>query len=338
MNLKMSNKLNDFWDDCLDQKSLELNLISNIRYPLSSISSKTKQSTSTTIYNEAISITSLKFDKLNDYKNKPNFNNMKINIQPKKINLITKKFLEKWSPNINNENKNKKVFKNKLGRNNLISRLNKKSKSKSKSKANNLSSEEIRLKKNLSECTFHPKISQIKSKNLKEKLLNYSNYTMYERGQIFQMKKQEDKQRMFRENYKKNNIIQYSFKPEIHKCPSFKKVLFNESNYDSLNYFYTRMNSARKDKINKKKKMPFNNNNVTYDEINKNKNEYFNRSLCHNNSKSEICYFIPKNNCKYFKRELTGNILMKKILNEKNEEIFKQNLHKLLMELELNNN
>ena len=159
---------------------------------------------------------------------------------------------------------------------------------------------------------------------------------MYERGQIFQIKKQEDKQRMFRENRKKNNNIQYSFKPEIHKCPSFKKVFFNESNYDSLNYFYTRMNSARKDKINKKKKMPFNN--VTYDEIYKNKNEHFNRSLYHNNSKFEICYFIPKKNCKYFKRGLSGNLLMKKILCDKNGEIFKQNLHKILMELELNKN
>ena len=333
----MSNKLNDFWDDCLDQKNLELNLISNIKYPLSLISSKTKQNTSTTINNESKSITSQKFDKSNNSKNKSKFNNITIHIRPKKINLITQKFLEKWSPNINNnENKKKKISKNKLGRNNSLSRLNKKSKSKSKSKTNNLSSEEIRLKKNLSECTFHPKISPINSKNLQEKLLNYSKYTMYERGQIFQMKKQEDKHRIFRENYKKNNIIQYSFKPEIHKCPNFKKVFFNVNNYDSLNYFYTRMNSARKDKINKNKKMPFNN--VTYDEIYKNKNEYFNRSLCHNNSKSEICYFIPKKNCKYFKRELSGNLLMKKIICEKNEGIFKQNLHKILMELELNKN
>ena len=62
MNLKMSNKLNDFWDDCLDQKNLELNLISNIKYPLSLISSKTKQNTSTTINNESKSITFQKFN------------------------------------------------------------------------------------------------------------------------------------------------------------------------------------------------------------------------------------------------------------------------------------
>ena len=53
-----------------------------------------------------------------------------------------------------------------------------------------LSSLELKLRKNLSECTFHPKlISHIKNKNLKEKLNNYTKFTMYERGQIFEMKK-----------------------------------------------------------------------------------------------------------------------------------------------------
>ena len=83
----MSNKLNDFWDDCLDQKNLELNLISNIKYPLSLISSKTKQNTSTTINNESKSITSQKFDKSNNSKNKSKFNNITIHIRPKKITI-----------------------------------------------------------------------------------------------------------------------------------------------------------------------------------------------------------------------------------------------------------
>ena len=64
------------------------------------------------------------------------------------------------------------------------------------------------------------------------------------------------------------------------------------------------MNSARKDKINKNKKIPFNN--VTYDEIYKTKNEYFNRSLYHNNSKSEICYFIPKKIVNILKENYLG--------------------------------
>ena len=332
MNLKMSNKLNDFWDDCLDQKNLELNLISNLRYPLISISSKTKQSTSTTNNNEALSITSKNIDKSNNSKNKPWNNNMSLYIQPKKNNLIINQFLEKYSPNKNEQKLTNYVFKNKLGRNKLLPRSNKKSKSKSKS--NNLSSEEILLKKNLSECTFRPKISPIKDKHLKEKLLNYSKYSMYERGQIFQMKKKEDKQRMFRE--RKKISMQYSFKPEIHKCPSFKKVVFNESNYDSLNYFYSRMNSARKNKINIKKKLPFNI--VNYDELYRDKNEYLNMNLYHNNSKSEICNFLPKKNNKCFERSLSRNILIKKVLCKKNTEICKQNLHKILMELELNKN
>ena len=335
MNLKMSNKLNDFWDDCLDEKSLEFNFISNFRNPLSSLSRKTKQSTSTTINNEAISISSKKDLRANNSKNKQDNSNTSINISQKKVNLITKKFLEKWSPNIDNNKKKNKEYKNKLGRNKFFERLSKKSKSKSKS--NNLSFEEMRLKKNLSECTFHPRISPIKNRNLQEKLLNYSKYSMYERGQIFQMKKKDDNQRMFRERNKIINI-QYSFKPEIHKCPSFKKVLFNESNYDSLNYFYSRMNSARRDKINKKKKMPFNM--VNYDELYKSKNEYFNKSMCNNNSNSscEIGYLVPKKFYKCLEKKLCRTILMKRKVYKKNAEICKQNLHKTLMELELNKN
>ena len=137
MNLKMSNKLNDFWDDCLDEKSLEFNFISNFRNPLSSLSSKTKQSTSTTINNEAISISSKKDLRANNSKNKQDNSNTSINISQKKVNLITKKFLEKWSPNIDNNKKKNKEYKNKLGRNKFFERLSKKSKSKSKS--NNLS-------------------------------------------------------------------------------------------------------------------------------------------------------------------------------------------------------
>lgn len=332
----MSNKLNDFWDDCLEEKNLEFNSISNFRNPLSSsLSNKTKQSTSTTINNEAISISSKKDIKSNNSKTKQDNSNTSINMSQKKVNLITKKFLEKWSPNIDNNKKTNKEFKNKLGRNKLFARLSKRTKSKSKS--NNLSSEEIRLKKNLSECTFHPRISPIKNRNLEEKLLNYSKYSMYERGQIFQMKKKEDNQRMFRERNKKINI-QYSFKPEIHKCPNFKKVFFNESNYDSLNYFYSRMNSARKDKINKKKKMPFNI--VNYDELYKNKDEYFNKSVYNINSNSscEIGYLIPKKYYKCFEKKLCRTILIKRKLYRKNAEICKQNLHKALMELELNKN
>jgi hypothetical protein len=61
-------------------------------------------------------------------------------------------------------------------------------------------------------------------------------------------------------------------------------------------------------------------------------------NLYHNNSKSEICNFLPKKNNKCFERSLSRNILIKKVLCKKNTEICKQNLHKILMELELNKN
>ncbi len=157
---------------------------------------------------------------------------------------------------------------------------------------------------------------------------------MYERGQIFQMKKKEDGQRMYLELFKKKNK-KYPFKPEIHKCPNFKNVFFNDSNYDSLNYFYSRMNSARENKIKKNKKIPFNI--INYDDINKNNIDYINRSVCHHNSLSnEISFIMPKKRNKYLVRNLSRNALTIKILNDKETEICKKNLHKALMNLELN--
>ena len=160
---------------------------------------------------------------------------------------------------------------------------------------------------------------------------------MYERGQIFEMKKKEDGQRMYLELFKKKNN-NYSYKPEIHKCPSFRKVILNEGNYESLNYFYSRLNSARENKINKNKKIPFST--INYEEIYRNNSGYFNksnRSVCHNNSSiSEISYIMPKKFNKYLVRNLSHTSLMAKVLNDKETEICKKNLHKALMELELN--
>jgi hypothetical protein len=148
---------------------------------------------------------------------------------------------------------------------------------------------------------------------------------MYERGQIFEMKKKEDNNRIFIEEYKKRNI-KYPFKPEIHKCPSFKKVIFNDSNYDSLNYFYSRMNSARENKIYKNKIMPFEM--INYEEIYKNEND-----LIHDNDLS----YIYDNKFKT-KRKSNHSLLMTRILNEKEAELCKQNLHNTLMSLKLSVN
>ena len=65
---------------------------------------------------------------------------------------------------------------------------------------------------------------------------------------FFELKKKEDKNRIYIKEYEKRNK-KYPFKPKINKCPIFKNVIFNNSNYDSLNYFFSRMNSARQKKI-----------------------------------------------------------------------------------------
>ena len=337
MNLKMSKNLSNFWDDCIEEKNLELNLLINSKNHISSYSNRTKQSTSATNNNDIISVSSNKKNK-NNSKIKPNYRNVNPIFNQKILYNKTKDFIDKYALFKGIKNIKKPINNKQNNILNYSSSVRNKSKIRDKSKSNNISSEELKLRKNLSECTFHPKIiSRVKNRNLKEKLLNYSKFTMYERGQIFEMKKKEDGQRMYLELFKKKNK-NYSYKPEIHKCPSFRDVIFNESNYESLNYFYLRMNSARENKIKKNKKIPFNI--INYDEIYRNNTAYFNRSnrnVCHKNLNSnEISYIIPKKNKKHMVRNFSHNSLMTKILNDKETEICKQNLHKALMELELN--
>lgn len=330
MNLKMSKNLNNFWDDCLGEKNLELNILISSKNPISSSSYRSKQNTSTTINNDIVS--SSKKYKTNISRIKANKRNVN-NIGQNRLNNRTKEFLEKW-PSYKSIKTIKKSNNNRNINQYSSSQNQSKSKSNNKSKLNNISSEELKLRKILSECTFRPKlISKVKNRNLKEKLLNYSKFTMYERGQIFQMKKKEDGQRMYLELFKKKK--KYPYKPEIHKCPSFKNVVFNDSNYDSLNYFYSRMNSARENKIRKNKKTPFNI--IDYNEIARNNSDYFNRSVCHHNSNlSEISFVVPRQINKYSVKKISRTSLMTKILNDKETEICKQNLHKTLMNLELN--
>lgn len=335
MNLKMSKNLSNFWDDCIEGKNLELNLLMNSKNHISSYTNRTKQSTSTTNNNEILLVSSNKKNN-NSSKINQNYRNVSPILNQKKFHNKTKDFLGKYPSYKDIKTIKKSNSKNKTKILNNTSKRNKQKFHNRSNPNNNISSEELKLRKNLSECTFHPKIiSRIRNRNLKEKLLNYSKFTMYERGQIFEMKKKEDGQRMYLELFKKKDK-KYPYKPEIHKCPSFRKVIFNEGNYESLNYFYSRLNSARENKINKNKKLPFNI--INYEQIYSNNSAYFNksnRSVCHNNSSySEISYIMPKK--KYLVRDLSHSSLMSKVLNDKETEICKKNLHKALMELELN--
>ena len=298
----MSNNLNNFWDDCLKEDNLSLNIFINPKKPKYSW---------------------LKLKKINNYSSK--VSNLKI---LERINKNYKKIAEnKASTNKKNillkylsaqKLKPKKV--------NYKTNRNYDYNSRNKSINNNscLSSLELKLRKNLSECTFRPKIiSYIKNKNLRKKLFNYSKFTMYERGQIFEMKKKEDKNKIYIQEKKKRNI-KYSFRPKINKCPIFKRVLFNDSNNESLNFFYSRMNSARENKIYKNKKIPFGI--INYEEIYNNDNNYFNE-----NNLSYIYGYKEKN-----EKKLNKSFLVSKILNDKETELCKQNLHEALMNLQLN--
>ena len=309
----MSNKLNNFWDDCLEEKIISLNYKKSRDKKNHILSSNRKKfSTSKTnvcpnLFKNNSNILTKKSKYLKKYKT----NNSKKN------NISGFSTLKSEKSSNYDTSRNKSNIK-KIKHSNPSKKYNIKNNSNS-----SLSSLNLKLKKNLSECTFNPKlISNIKNRDLKEKLYNYSKFTMYERGQIFEMKKKEDNNRIFIEEYKKRNI-KYPFKPEIHKCPSFKKVIFNDSNYDSLNYFYSRMNSARENKIYKNKIMPFEM--INYEEIYKNEND-----LIHDNDLN----YIYDNQFKT-KRKSNHSLLMTRILNEKEAELCKQNLHNTLMSLKL---
>ena len=312
----MSNKLNNFWDDCLEEKIISLNYKKSRdkkNHILSSNRTKfsiSKANVCANLYKNNSNILTKKSKYLKKYKTNNN----------KKKNISGFSTLKSEKSSNYDASRNKSNIK-KIKDSNLSKKYNIKNNSNS-----SLYSLDLKLKKNLSECTFNPKlISNIKNKDLKEKLYNYSKFTMYERGQIFEMKKKEDNNRIFIEEYKKRNI-KYPFKPEIHKCPSFKKVIFNDSNYDSLNYFYSRMNSARENKIYKNKIMPFEM--INYEEIYKNEND-----LMHDNDLS----YIYDNKFKT-KRKSNHSLLMTRILNEKEAELCKQNLHNTLMSLKLSVN
>ena len=312
----MSNKLNNFWDDCLEEKIISLNYKKSRdkkNHILSSNRTKfsiSKANVCANLYKNNSNILTKKSKYLKKYKTNNN----------KKNNISGFSTLKSEKSSNYDASRNKSNIK-KIKDSNLSKKYNIKNNSNS-----SLYSLDLKLKKNLSECTFNPKlISNIKNKDLKEKLYNYSKFTMYERGQIFEMKKKEDNNRIFIEEYKKRNI-KYPFKPEIHKCPSFKKVIFNDSNYDSLNYFYSRMNSARENKIYKNKIMPFEM--INYEEIYKNEND-----LIHDNDLSYIY-----NNKFKTKRKSNHSLLMTRILNEKEAELCKQNLHNTLMSLKLSVN
>ena len=309
----MSNKLNNFWDDCLEEKIISFNYKKSRdkkNHILSSNRTKfsiSKANVCANLYKNNSNVLTKKSKYLKKYKTNNN----------KKNNISGFSTLKSEKSSNYDASRNKSNIK-KIKDSNLSKKYNIKNNSNS-----SLYSLDLKLKKNLSECTFNPKlISNIKNKDLKEKLYNYSKFTMYERGQIFEMKKKEDNNRIFIEEYKKRNI-KYPFKPEIHKCPSFKKVIFNDSNYDSLNYFYSRMNSARENKIYKNKIMPFEM--INYEEIYKNEND-----LIHDNDLS----YIYDNKFKT-KRKSNHSLLMTRILNEKEAELCKQNLHNTLMSLKL---
>jgi len=143
----MSNKLNNFWDDCLKYDDTSLNHFINTKEQnYSSLNSnRTKNSSSLSTNHLTLEPKKIKYKKWSKYKPSNSQRNLLLKYssskkeKPKKINKIS----------LNNSDYN----------------------TRNKSNINNnscLSSLELKLRKNLSECTFHPKlISKFKNINLK---------------------------------------------------------------------------------------------------------------------------------------------------------------------------
>ena len=119
----MSKNLNNFWDDCINDKNLELNIMISSKNPLSSNSNRTKQSTLTSNNNEMLLVSSNK--KLNKNNNTNYRNNNRI-LNQKKFYYKTKEFMEKHPSckvikNKKRSNKNIKDISNLSCRNKLKS-------------------------------------------------------------------------------------------------------------------------------------------------------------------------------------------------------------------------
>ena len=152
----MSKNLNNFWDDCIDEKNLELNIMMNSKNPLSSNSNRTKQSTSTTNNNEILLASSNKKANMNSRTNDRNNNRI---LNQKKFYYKTKEFMEKH-PSC-------KVIKNKKRSNKNIKEISNLSCCRNKLKSNYVSSEEINSKKNLnSQCMNVDKFLKGKKKKM----------------------------------------------------------------------------------------------------------------------------------------------------------------------------
>ena len=308
----MSNDLNDFWDDIKEnEKDSNLLIFNNKEMNNSTINSLKTKDSSINKYHNLIKGKNPFLSRLKKcLKNKKSLNNTKIKNSSKSstnINSSNSSIIINY-----NRNKGKIIKHNKKEFTSNFSYLkeNKKINEKKISFNNNHTSrskekEEINKNKNVS------KIAINKNKlnyNIIKKVIKNNN-------KIFEKNKKEKKINLYQSYSELNQQLGCTFKPIIHKCPKFKKVIFNNNSYISLINFNKRMDSARNEKIYKSRIIPFEN--INYDEVYKNISD---RCICLKRNKSN-----NNINLHNYQKSLSQNEFI----------LYKKNLHNTLMKIKL---
>ena len=177
-------------------------------------------------------------------------------------------------------------------------------------------SNDKKIKNDLKECTFTPKITKLKNKSLiKYHIDEYSKYPLLERFKIFKRKKDTFQ---FKKRLKKitKSVEKYNFFPKINKCMNFEKIKNND--YDEYNRnFYQRMENSR----------------TLRDNIKKNKlsrlSYYGENSILKN-------YFNCKEKKIYHRRNLSYEINPKRYLTQRDMKECEKYIHSELMTIRYN--
>ena len=306
----MSNDLNDFWDDIKEsEKDSHLLIFKNKEMNNSTINSFKAKDSSINKYHNLIKGKNPFLSRLKKcLKNKKSLNNIKI------------KNISKFSTNLNSSNSsiiiNYNNNKDKIIKNNKKEFTSNSSNLKENNKIN-----EKKISFNINHTSRSKKKEEINKNVSKIKItknkLNYNiiKSVIKKNNKLLESNKKEKKINLYQSCCELNQQLGCTFNPIIHKCPKFKKVIFNNNSYISLINFNKRMDSARKEKIYKSRIIPFES--INYDEIYKNISD---RCICLKRNKSNN-NIIHHN----YQKSLSQNEFI----------LYKNNLHNTLMKIKL---
>ena len=325
----MSTDLNDFWDDVKEVNKKRVLMINNKDMNSSINSIKTKDSSVNKSQQIKKKMNPFLTRLLNNAKDIQSLYNIKIKdtskIKSKKSKITNiKQNIEKII--INNKKQfisNSSYLKENKPFNHSINRSIEKSTDRSINQTINKSIEKTVISINCKSAIT----SKEKDKNNKKKskmkiskkkiIINDVIKRLMKNDNKKSEKDKNDKFNLYRNYCELNEKMSCTFKPVVHKCPKFKKVIFNNSACLSLINFNKRMDSARNEKRFKSRILPFET--INYDEIYKNISE---RCFCCRN----------RNDMDTYHNTLQKNLSQTEFI------LCKNNLHSTLMKIKLKKN